>query len=130
MRVVAVSDGEIVVEPAFRFDDGSAASPRQTLQLDPERTQVFESVIVNQRTDDRGRIIMETKPQAVELERAKSLKEGQRVQVGQQAGVAVDIVIMPTLPTTRRATPRSATTRSRSRTTRPARMTTQPATRS
>ena len=124
MRVVAVSETAIVVEPRFVFADGSR-SPRQTLKIDPAKTQVFDQEILSERTDERGRIVRSVKPKAVEFERIKTLTDGAIIQIGQQGGVAIDIVIMPPPPATR---PRRATTRT-TRPARPARAATRPATR-
>lgn len=71
------------------------ARPDRVLAIDPEKTKVFVSVVTGERTNEKGPRIVRTKVQRGPL---ADVKVDQRVQLGTDEDVAVDIIIQPPLP--------------------------------
>ena len=93
-KVVKVDEKTITVRLATPFAN-EPARPDRVLGIDPEKTRVFVSVVTDERTDEKGRRIVRTKFQPGTL---ADVKVDQRVKLGTDEDLAVDIIIEPPMP--------------------------------
>ena len=90
LRVVKLDEKSITVYP--RVDKAQEI----TFHLDPQVTKVFIHEVVDQRTDDRGRVVARSKLVVGSL---KDVAVGRDVYIGSNDDdVAVDIVVPPAPP--------------------------------